>query len=199
MRRPVQLNDDRVTVERLIDRIVEKAGDEIPTDEDTVEFLRGTPDPTDDDVHQWAKLHAYDLNSAESVLYKFATRYAIFMSTGKSSLAGITIKDVDMGELRMGVEVEQEHVDDIEMATKIAMDHLAEFSKYYTGLQQMEKALKQQEAVDAPAAAEKEQQQDGEDEESGEQVDDMEADTPGGGMDNMSASQGPQQSPKRQK
>jgi hypothetical protein len=41
---------------------------------------------------------------------------------------------VNPSELAMGVKVEMEHTDDVEVAKKIAMDHLAENPKYYSEL-----------------------------------------------------------------
>lgn len=49
---------------------------------------------------------------------------------------------VDMDELRMGIEVEQEHTSDLREAGKIAMDHLREFPDYYTRLTKMEARAK---------------------------------------------------------
>lgn len=49
---------------------------------------------------------------------------------------------VDMNELRMGIEVEQEHGVDMREAGKIAMDHLREFHDYYTRLTKMEARAK---------------------------------------------------------
>lgn len=49
---------------------------------------------------------------------------------------------VDLNELRMGIEVEQEHGVDMREAGKIAMDHLREFGDYYTRLTKMEARAK---------------------------------------------------------
>jgi GNAT superfamily N-acetyltransferase len=49
---------------------------------------------------------------------------------------------VSMDELRMGIEVEQEHTGDMREAGKIAMDHLREFPDYYTRLTKMEARAK---------------------------------------------------------
>jgi hypothetical protein len=49
---------------------------------------------------------------------------------------------VDMDELRMGIEVEQEHGVGMREAGKIAMDHLREFPDYYTRLVKMEERAK---------------------------------------------------------
>ena len=41
-------------------------------------------------------------------------------------------------ELEMGIEIEQEHTDDINVAREVAMDHLDEIPDYYTRLKEME-------------------------------------------------------------
>ena len=57
---------------------------------------------------------------------------------GKSDKKGITEKDVDQEQLKMGIEIEREHTESTEIATKIALDHLAEIPDYYTRLKKME-------------------------------------------------------------
>jgi len=42
----------------------------------------------------------------------------------------------DPKELEMGMEVEKEHSDDIDVRRKIATDHLSEDPKYYSKLKQ---------------------------------------------------------------
>jgi hypothetical protein len=54
-------------------------------------------------------------------------------------------KDVKMGQLAKGIEVEMEHTESNIVATKIALDHLAEFPDYYDALEEMENKLKKQE------------------------------------------------------
>ena len=49
--------------------------------------------------------------------------------------------DFDPKELKMGIEIEQEHTNDKKLAEEIAMDHLTEFPNYYTELKKMEKKL----------------------------------------------------------
>ncbi len=51
-------------------------------------------------------------------------------------------EEYDQVQLRMGIKTEHEHTNDIEAATIIAMNHLDEFPKYYSGLAKMEKGLK---------------------------------------------------------
>jgi hypothetical protein len=48
----------------------------------------------------------------------------------------------DPEELKMGIEVEKEHSNDMKIRTKIAKDHLAEFDKYYSWLKFMEDLMK---------------------------------------------------------
>lgn len=48
----------------------------------------------------------------------------------------------DEEQLRMGIEIEKEHSDDIAIRTAIAKAHLAEFPKYYDALKKMEDSLK---------------------------------------------------------
>ena len=50
--------------------------------------------------------------------------------------------EYDPEQLKMGIKVEMEHTDNPEIAEKIAKDHLAEFSNYYTLLTGMEKKAK---------------------------------------------------------
>jgi len=45
-------------------------------------------------------------------------------------------------QLSMGIEVEKEHTDDVEVAGKIAVDHLQEDPEYYTKLKKMENTSK---------------------------------------------------------
>lgn len=46
--------------------------------------------------------------------------------------------EFDKEQLAMGLMVEMEHTDDPKIALEIAMDHLTEFSDYYTKLAEME-------------------------------------------------------------
>lgn len=56
---------------------------------------------------------------------------------------GVDWNKVDLNEFRMGLEVEQEHLDitkgDIETTAKIALAHLEELPDYYTKLAEVEK------------------------------------------------------------
>jgi len=56
----------------------------------------------------------------------------------------LSIDDVDMNELEMGIEVESEHTPDRETAADIAFDHLVEIPDYYTRLKRMEAEAKEE-------------------------------------------------------
>ena len=42
--------------------------------------------------------------------------------------------EIDPTQLKTGIEIEQEHTSDLNLAEKIARDHLAEDPEYYTKL-----------------------------------------------------------------
>ncbi len=67
----------------------------------------------------------------------------VWMSLGKPK--------VDLNELRMGIEIEQEHGVGLNEAGKIAMDHLREFGDYYTRLVKMEARAKAGLAPNVPS------------------------------------------------
>ena len=60
------------------------------------------------------------------------------MKQGLSYEKGFTEDDADPEELSIGSKIEMEHTNDPKMAKKIALDHLAEISDYYTRLVKME-------------------------------------------------------------
>jgi hypothetical protein len=61
-----------------------------------------------------------------------------FIKKGKAKEKGITEKDVDPEQLKMGIKVEYEHTSSEFIAKRIALDHLAECDDYYTRLNKME-------------------------------------------------------------
>ena len=107
-----------------------------------IEFFNKNPNPPDALFHEFHEKEGYDHAEAEAEAYKLATTLVRFLKNGRSVKDGITTKDVDPKELAMGVMVELEHTDDLETATRISLDHLAEFDTYYTALKKMEDSLK---------------------------------------------------------
>jgi AraC-like DNA-binding protein len=66
---------------------------------------------------------------------------------GESKKNNFNKRDINSQELRMGIDVEYEHTiksspSATRIATKIALDHLAELPDYYTRLKEMEKTGK---------------------------------------------------------
>lgn len=86
--------------------------------------------------------------TTESVKEGSATSdLASILTKGRSMEKGITEKDVDPEQLKIGMEIEAEHTPDLTIRKKIAIDHLAEYPsnaplQYYTGLVLMEGLIK---------------------------------------------------------
>jgi len=53
--------------------------------------------------------------------------------------SGRDVSSFDANSIKKGVKIEMEHTKDINIATEIAMDHLAEDPKYYDKLEKMER------------------------------------------------------------
>jgi len=92
----------------------------------------------DSDFHAFAEQLGMDVHAAEQAVYKLASIAARFILGGKFAESGLTYDDLDPEQLQMGIEIEQEHTPDIEIATKIAADHLTENPMYYSYLTEME-------------------------------------------------------------
>ena len=107
-------------------------------EEEILGFLQDNPNPPDSKVHEWAESNGYAVDDVEHEFYKLATKYAQLFKSGEALKKGISEKDVDPKELKMGIKVEMEHTGDPELAKKIALDHLAELEDYYTRLKKME-------------------------------------------------------------
>lgn len=75
-----------------------------------------------------------------------------FIASGKKE------SDFDAAQLAMGIEVEKEHTESPEVAKRIALDHLAELSDYYTRLAAMEAGAENKEDEDEEESDDKEKQ-----------------------------------------
>jgi len=62
-----------------------------------------------------------------------------FLRGGRSK--GVRPEGVSDEEVKLGIEIESEHLDDPEVQEKITFDHLAEFKTYNSALKKMEKEL----------------------------------------------------------
>jgi hypothetical protein len=103
-------------------------------------FFKDSPNPDDEKFHKWAEDEKLDVHKAEAGAYKLATVASTFVLAGRAMEEGLKASDVDPDELKMGIDVELEHTTSKEMAERIALDHLAEISDYYTRLKKMEEA-----------------------------------------------------------
>jgi hypothetical protein len=115
---------------KVIDFLVERAGRPIP----------------DSEVHSLAEEMGVEVDDLESFIYGLAAGWAKFTTAavnpgGRAEEKGVTEEDFAPEAVAKGIEVELEHTRDLDLAKKIALDHLAEFEDYYEGLEEMEARL----------------------------------------------------------
>lgn len=108
-------------------------------DEKIFVFLKENKNPSDAQVHTFAEKENINVHDLEKAIYKLATMHVRFKTEGLSAEKDFTEKDADPKQLKMGIKVEHEHIDDDDVAKKIALDHLAEIPDYYDRLEKMEK------------------------------------------------------------
>lgn len=104
------------------------------------EFFLKNPYPVDDDFHSFAKSKGYEPDILETYVYAILS---CFIAGGNYNNKKADSKTFDSKEVEMGKIVENEHVDagndnpvikkmaDM-IGTRIAFDHLADNSKYYS-------------------------------------------------------------------
>ena len=115
-----------------------------------MDFFKKNPNPPDDKVHDLAESLGIDPDEFEEHIYMILTdllkknegmkpndEFEDQLKGGKADKKNPS--DFDQKELKMGIEVELEHVNSREKAKEIAMDHLEEIPDYYTRLKKMEK------------------------------------------------------------
>jgi len=103
-----------------------------------IDMFAQNDDIADSDFHAFAEQLGIDVHMAEQAAYKLAGIAARLIRGGKFAESGLTYDDLDPEQLQMGIEIEQEHTPDIEVATKITADHLCENPMYYSYLTEME-------------------------------------------------------------
>jgi len=106
--------------------------------EKIIDFFKDNPKPVDEQIHAFAEDEKIEHSEFEEIVYEIL---GSFLGEGKSK--GFD-GNYDSKELAMGIKVEMEHTTNPLLAEKIAHDHLAEFSDYYTRLAKMEKQAKQE-------------------------------------------------------
>jgi hypothetical protein len=98
------------------------------------EFVKGKPSPImDKDFHAFAEQAGIEPDELEGAAYDIISE---LVNGGKSK--GEDPAGMDPEELRIGIEVESEHVACPEIQRKIAVDHLTEDPQYYSKLAKME-------------------------------------------------------------
>ena len=100
---------------------------------DIISFFVEHPTPNDKDVHTFADKKGIDTHKLEGIIYKLL-----------SSLIHLRGSDTpdskfDPKELKMGIQIEQEHHEHDMIAKNIAKAHLIELPDYYSRLNNMEK------------------------------------------------------------
>lgn len=98
-------------------------------------FFKENPYPTDDIVHNFAEEIGMEHDDLERKIYAILSS---FLSFGKFNESGKSESDFDPKQIEMGIKVEYEHTKNPHISKRIALDHLAEFSDYYTRLDKME-------------------------------------------------------------
>jgi hypothetical protein len=115
--------------------------------EEVLEFFEDHPNPSDDDLHDWAEEEGFDIEEVEEIVYSLLSESLDNDSEEDydedEEIEGGLADDedpekYDLDQLLKGIEVEFEHTDDPEIAMEIAMDHLEEKDDYYDSLSKME-------------------------------------------------------------
>lgn len=104
-----------------------------------LELFKNKENISNKDIINWAKKEGYSELEVEDTVCEILSD---FLSVGKAKEEDIRKKDVNKKELEDGKKVEMEHVEDDQLAEKIALDHLAEIPDYYNRLKKMEEQAK---------------------------------------------------------
>jgi len=97
------------------------------------QFFKSNPQPSDEKVHEFAESIGMEPDDLESHIYMIL---GSFLGAGESkNFKG----KYDQKQLEMGIKIEMEHTTNPAISERIAKDHLAEISDYYTRLEKMEK------------------------------------------------------------
>ncbi len=101
-----------------------------------MDFLKDNPSPDDKKMHALANKTGVDEHEFEAHVYMIL---GSFLGAGRAKEKDFTEEDADSQELEWGIKIEMEHTTDPVISKRIALDHLAEISDYYTKLIKMEK------------------------------------------------------------
>lgn len=99
---------------------------------EVIKFMQNNKAPIDDKkFHALAEKLGVEPDKMESITYNLLSS---FFNNGNAKKKGLKVKDVNIDELKKGIRVEMEHTNEPIIATRIALDHLAEAKDYYTKL-----------------------------------------------------------------
>lgn len=113
-----------------------------------IDFFMKNPYPKDhSQLHAFAESIGVEADTIEQYVYAIVSS---FISGGTFNKSGKSEEEFEQSEIESGIKIEHEHVDtqtDNEvvkyignyLSKRIALDHLSEFSNYYTLLTEMEK------------------------------------------------------------
>jgi hypothetical protein len=108
-------------------------------EESLKKFLKKNPAPSDEKFHAWAERKGIETDKAEAGAYRLAGKYVNLLTEGKSK--GKSPEGITPEEKRVGVKIEAEHTDDLDLRKKIRNDHNFEHKRYYSHLPAFEKML----------------------------------------------------------
>lgn len=100
-----------------------------------MKYFKKNPKPSDKNIHDFAQALNVNEYKFEELIYEILGE---IFGAGKAYEDNFTETDADPEQLRMGIKVEMEHTSNKEISKRIALDHLAEISDYYTRLKKME-------------------------------------------------------------
>lgn len=103
---------------------------------EVIKFFASNPNPPDSKVHNFAEQLGIDPDVLEGIIYSILSDF-IPLKHGDDP-----DEKYDAEQLKMGIEVEKEHIDNPDVQKMIAKAHLAEFPKYYDALKKMEDSMK---------------------------------------------------------
>ena len=119
-----------------------------------IQFLKDNPFPEDSELHAWAEEQGLNVHEVETQIYKLATLFVKFWTGGRANKKGLTLNDIPKDELKKGIQVELEHLDNDDVfskmiAARISLDHWAESQpeSYYDPLLDMEKIIEKKKSA----------------------------------------------------
>ena len=124
-----------------IDKWMSEGRDQKKAVDTIMDFFADNPSPPDSEIHELSDKLGIDTHEFEGYIYSIL---GSFLGSGRAKQKGFTEKDADPEELKMGIKIETEHTNNLSIAKRITLDHLAEFSDYYTRLMKMEEEAREE-------------------------------------------------------